>query len=181
MEEKVSLEYQKAQDSAEHYNTMIWTLISVGVGLSLTILYIIQSQEQDPLLELVMSFIGLFVLFYFSYLIESANEKKKWKYHICKKIERENNFIGQNIKTENLPISKMRLFGGSSFGMGVFRIIKVLLYVLYLLASVIIIANLWKAGAITSLLVTSFVCIILAFIGSIITEFLYCSVRYNFE
>ena len=45
LSEKVSLEYQKAQDSAEHYNTMIWALTPVLLGFSIYILYLIYSNE----------------------------------------------------------------------------------------------------------------------------------------
>ena len=94
-ESKIEVEYEKAQDSAEHYDTMVWTLISVGMGFSILILktalldinkenlYLI---EPFPFLSLLF-FLGAATLIYFGHLIEGANEKRNFKYNICKKIE----------------------------------------------------------------------------------------------
>lgn len=179
-EEKILIEYQKAQDSAEHYNTIVWTLMSVGIGLSLIILYKVHSQEQNPLLEMIMLFVGMFVLFYFSYLIESATERKMWKYYVCQRIEWENGFIGQNRKIIYLPISKTKLFGGS-FSMNLFRIIKILMYFFYLVSAILGIAELWKLGAITPLLIFSFILIAGAFVLFVVTEVWYFTIKHNLE
>lgn len=128
--DKVSLEYQKAQDSAEHYNTMIWTLISVGIALSLVILYKVLSEDLGHLLELTLVFIGTFTLFYFSYLIETANERKNFKYGICKKIEESYGFMGQNKGVESLPISS------NEKGMYMLRWIKLMLFCIYFMQMV---------------------------------------------
>jgi len=127
--ERISLEYQKAQDSAEHYDTMVWTLISLGIVASALILYQVWSKNEYNPHGLLLLFMGAFILFYFSYLIESANEKKNLKYAVCKKIEREYNFIGQNILVEELPLAKTNYRG-----IRLLRIMKFLLSAIYFLA-----------------------------------------------
>lgn len=169
---EVLIEYQKAQDSAEHYNTMTWTLVSMGIGFSLTILYmvVVLDNIKNPLLNLIALFTGAFVLFYFSFLIESAYEKKVFKYKICQKIERKLGFIGQNCKVEKLPIS------GLDFkGVYIFRGIKLLLFIFYILAIIIYVR------IESNLLLFAFVCIIVAIIGSTFMEVYYCTRNYDFE
>ena len=71
---------------------------------------------------------GAFSLFYFSFLIESANEKKFHKYSVCKTIEKEYGFKGQNLGVENLYLS-----GDNSNinGMEIMRRARFILYFLY--------------------------------------------------
>jgi hypothetical protein len=133
----ISLTYQKAQDLAEHYNTVMWTLIYIGIGLSLWILYLVwvKRPEISVGLKLVMLLLGSLILFYFSSIIEKSNEKKNRCFKICREIEKEerNNFDCQNkihSLMENLPISN-RMVGG----MGFLRAIKFALFFLYLVGS----------------------------------------------
>jgi hypothetical protein len=116
-EEIILTEYQKAQDSAEHYNTMVWTLFAVGVGFALIMLKVtlLDLKEEMNLLVEVLTlkslilFLGAASLTYFGSLIRGADQKKHFKYEICKKIELENkNFIGQNLGTEFLPLTQDR-------------------------------------------------------------------------
>ncbi len=83
---EVISEYEKAQDSAEHYNTIMWTLTPVLMGLSIYILYLVFSEDYNPNLKIGLLFIGAISLFYFSFVIETAHEKKKLKYGICKEL-----------------------------------------------------------------------------------------------
>ncbi len=109
--EKIGIEYQKAQDSAEHHNTMIWTLMSLGIALSLWILHISWTRKDlDPLYSLIILFFGAYILFYFSYLIEKANKIKKLKYDICKDIEDEFDFFAKQHKKSNSKGSGIKLF-----------------------------------------------------------------------
>ena len=167
------LEYQKAQDSAEHYNTMIWTLISIGIGFSLLILKVVWFEDNDSLLELISLFFGFFSLFYFSFLIESANEKKLLKYHVCKEIETQYGFIGQNFLTDKLPLSKLKLKG-----IDIIRIIKFLLFFFYF-GSVLVtgIVAISESGSYLSLI--SLVCVLFASIGAIAMEVYYLFKRLN--
>lgn len=98
--EEEKLEYTKAQDSAEHYNTIMWTLINIGLGLSLLILYTATTGNSDYILKQPMLIFGLAILAYFSLIIHKSNINKLLKYDICKKIENKHpkKFIGQNNK-----------------------------------------------------------------------------------
>jgi hypothetical protein len=158
------IEYQKAQDSAEHHNNIMWTLINVGIGFSLTILYLAYT-NLEILIKLILLFIGSFALFYFSFIIESSNEMKNKKYDICKQIEKEHNFIGQNNSIENLKISKM------IDGMKIFRLMKATLWILYVasIANLIIISY----KTFNSMVWVGIILNSLAVLGSIIMEITY--------
>lgn len=159
------VEYQKAQDSAEHHNTIMWTLINVGIGFSLTILYLVWTQSLNILTKLVFLFTGTFVLFYFSFIIEKTNETKNLKYNICKRIEKDYNFIGQNRLTENLKVSKMFK------GMLIFRSMKILLWIFY---SILIISySIIGFKDFNFIFLIGFIMNILAILGSIIAEIIY--------
>ena len=152
IEQKVLVEYQKAQDSAEHYNTMIWTLVSLGFALSLWIInnfYTNKSIEPDYLL--LTLFFGTFVLAYFSKLVEKANKNKNLKYDICKDIEEKYGFVGkQHINTS-----------GSS-GIGIFRFITLFIFAGYF--ATIFLGPFWNEKSIVQIiwakgiLMFSFIC-----------------------
>lgn len=128
--EEDSLIYQKAQDSAEHYNTMIWTLTSVLLAFSITILYLVSTNNYAILLNIILLLFGFFSLFYFSTLIELANETKCHNYDICKKIETEYGLRKNHSLVDKLPIHKEL----KKRGMKLLRIAKKVLYLLYLFA-----------------------------------------------
>jgi len=170
-EEKRMIEYQKAQDSAEYYNSMIWTLMSIGIAVSLIILHIFWTNRPEILYSLAMLFIGAFVLFYFSYLIEGAHEKKKYKYGICKKIEREYRFLGQNFGVDNLPISK------NKYGIKMFRWMKITLFLLYLFSIIFGLGSAVIEGKVSSILTWSTIFVLFAIIGSLLMEVYYWKVN----
>lgn len=104
--QKRFIEYEKAQDSAEHYNTMCWTLTSLLLAFSISIVSILFNSLNNPNPTIYFKIIlfggGLFSLIYFNFLIEKANAIKEIKYHLCKKIESRHLFLGQNLLTEEL-------------------------------------------------------------------------------
>ena len=144
-EDVLLIEYQKAQDSAEHYDTMTWTLMSVGIGFSLLMLKVVILDLKESMnllidiltLQGIILFLGTASLTYFGLLIRGANQKKLLKYEICKKIELENKgFIGQNLGTEFLLLTKER------WGMGFFYLVKTVLLLFFLaFASVVLIKS----------------------------------------
>lgn len=74
------VDYQTAQGSAEHYNQMIWIVFSVGVALSILILYKIWIQEISLERWLAKSFIAIFgycVLIYCVFTLENFRIKKE--------------------------------------------------------------------------------------------------------
>jgi hypothetical protein len=128
----ITLTYQKAQDLAEHYNTIMWTLIYIGIGLSSWILYLvwIKRPEISVGLKLVMLLFGSLILSYFSLIIEKSSKRKNKCFEICQKIEKE----GKNNFTHKLHHSMGDLFPSryKSGGMVLLRVIKLLLFFLYL-------------------------------------------------
>ena len=167
IEEKRMIEYQKAQDSAEHYNTMMWTLMALGIVGSLTILHIFWTNRPEITYSLMMLFVGVFVLFYFSYLIEGAHEKKKWKYKICKDIERDYGFLGQNLHIDNLPVSR------SKFCIKIFRAMKFTLFLLYLFSIFFGLGSAVIEGKVSPFLTWGTRSVVLAIVGSLIMEVYY--------
>ena len=74
---------ESTQKSAEHYNTMIWTIFSVGVFLSLFVLKEVWDHKLNfGYKHFFMSFLGFFVLFYCILTIESFGQKKSLMYNI---------------------------------------------------------------------------------------------------
>lgn len=99
-------EYEKAQDSAEHYNQMIWILIPAFFGF---VFYIVANYDslKIPFLDqpgLIM--VASFALFFMGILVEGAHAKVLLKYNICKTIEKQMKFIGQNSLVDNLGIGQ---------------------------------------------------------------------------
>jgi len=131
-----TLEYERAQESAQHYNTMIWTLVSIGIAFSILILKTVLYEELKTewirynfLIGLITLFLGFYSLFYFGLLIEKANEKMRFKYDICKAIEEKHKkdlvFL-QHLKTDLLPLHKI-----NPKGIVVQRIMRFLLFIIY--------------------------------------------------
>jgi len=92
------LEYQKAQDSAEHHDRMAWFTSSVLVvasiylfGSLLSIMY-----EAELFLILFGCGIGFLLIFINMIIFYGAQEIKVKKYRLCKKIEEQFNSILEN-------------------------------------------------------------------------------------
>ena len=77
------LKCEKIHDSAEHYDTMIWTIFSVGIAFSLYILYIVWPFKTSiGAMQFFISVLGFLVLFYSILLIESFGQKKILMYRL---------------------------------------------------------------------------------------------------
>lgn len=91
--------------SAEHYNIMIWTVFSVGIGLSL---YILNGAWANKLnmrtIDFVRLVLGFFVLFYCILSIESFGQKKTIMYKIYNK---QNKNISLNRIIGELPYTRI--------------------------------------------------------------------------
>ena len=87
MDKKESmLKYEKAHVSAENYNTLIWTVFSIGIAFSLYILYIVWPFKTSiGAMQFFMSILGFLVLFYCTLTLESFNQKKSLMYKIFDK------------------------------------------------------------------------------------------------
>ena len=96
------VEYQKAQDSAEHHDTLLWT-VSGLVLVALTIFF--QSITKDVL----ASVLGLILLFALWVFANSFRYYKNISYNRCKDIEKT---LGMNhhITKMNFCISQWNIF-----------------------------------------------------------------------
>ncbi|MBI2056996.1 hypothetical protein HYT91_01955 [Candidatus Pacearchaeota archaeon] len=93
------INYDKAQEIAMHYNIKIWTVFSVGIALSLWILYKIWIENSlDEIIKIAMLMLGYLVLIYCSLAVESFGQKKELYYRI-------KNEISRNARTEERLIN----------------------------------------------------------------------------
>ena len=155
---------------------MIWVLISIGIGLVLLILDRVLKGEYSGLNQLLMLFIGAFVLFYFSYVIESANNKKILKYNICKNIEKDYGLVGHNYLTEYLPLVKSKVNG-----IIIFRLIKVLLFLFYVMLIIVTIASMHIKGELYIWIWVPITFVGLGIIGAIVMEYYYWKTKLNIK
>jgi hypothetical protein len=158
-------EYEKAQDSAEHHNNMIWTLTALGIVGSLIILHIFWTNRPNILYSILMLFMGALILFYFSYLVEGAHSKKIIKYKVCQEIERDYGFIGQNLRVED-----KRIFTG---GIKIFRTIIMLIFFLYAISTIFALGVADIGGEVNSVLIWTVILDLLAITLSLIMEIIY--------
>ena len=129
---EVIMGYEKAQDSAEHHNTMIWVLMPIALSFwlyMLKILFLERTLEGPYWVPFVILSFAVSSMVIFSSLIESANEKKMLKYELCKAIERAYNLIRQHEITEKLDYS-------IKSGIYVFRVTEFVLFMSYFLTFV---------------------------------------------
>lgn len=88
------INYDKAQEIAMHYNMKIWTVFSIGIALSLWILYKIWVENSlDEIIKIAMLILGYLVLIYCTLAVESFGQKKELYYRI-------KNEISKNARTE---------------------------------------------------------------------------------
>jgi hypothetical protein len=86
------VEYQAAQDSAQHHDNLIWSITSVVWGASLLMLGFLLGRTSDPSskpIVLLLSVLGIFLnvkVWIYTYQLASV---KIQKYERCKAIERQ--------------------------------------------------------------------------------------------
>src|SRR3989344_5639328 len=104
MKRELISECEKAQDTAEHYNLLIWTVFSVGIALSLYILNRVWSDKTAfGAMQFFMSILGFLVLFYCILAIESFGQKKALMYEVLNK----NTKNKWKQKIERLPFCRL--------------------------------------------------------------------------
>jgi hypothetical protein len=93
--------YEKVHDSAEHYNLITWTVFSIGVALSLYVLYVVWPLKTSiGAMQFFMSIFGFLVLFYCILSIESFGQKKNLMHKIFNKGAKK---FDLELKIKNLP------------------------------------------------------------------------------
>ena len=86
MKKELMLKFEKAHNSAENYNSIIWTIFGIGIALSLWILFRVWPSKMNlGAMQFFMSIFGFLVLFYCILSIESFGQKKTLLYKIFNK------------------------------------------------------------------------------------------------
>jgi len=83
-------EYQKAQDSAEHHDSLLWTMISIVWAGNLVLIGLVMSTigvHQDKLLATLLAFLGFVLLVAACVLAFLFASVKNQKYERCKTLE----------------------------------------------------------------------------------------------
>jgi hypothetical protein len=84
-------EYAAAQDSAQHHDSITWTVISIVWGASLVLMgFILSNLKDQPLRPLltVLCILGILLTACVWYARGKLNEIKKQKYERCKELEK---------------------------------------------------------------------------------------------
>lgn len=89
-DEELLAEYQAAQNSAQHHDTIIWSINSVVWGASLLLLGFLLNRSPDPSMKLIVTLVSilgiLLIIKVWTYTFQLA-ELKRQKYNRCKEIE----------------------------------------------------------------------------------------------
>ena len=89
-DDQLMVEYQAAQDSAQHHDNLIWSITSIMWGASLVLLgFIIQAVANPALASLIVAATVLGILLNLCVLLAvlQLNSVKNQKYDRCKEIE----------------------------------------------------------------------------------------------
>lgn len=91
IDNELLVEYQAAQDSAQHHDTLIWLINSVIWSASLILLGLLLKSSPDRSMILIVSIVSLLGIFLvikvWIYTFQLAELKRK-KYERCKEIEK---------------------------------------------------------------------------------------------
>jgi hypothetical protein len=85
------VEYQKAQDSAQHHASMSWTATSIIWAASLVLIGFVYNNLTDSKLALLLTFIcvlGTLLIIIVNLMVISLEKTMKSKYRRCKEIEK---------------------------------------------------------------------------------------------
>jgi hypothetical protein len=86
------VEYQAAQDSAEHHDNLVWTVTSTMWGASLILLGFTFGQIGKPglgALIIIISFLGISLSVFVWIFALQLNNLKRQKYERCRELEEE--------------------------------------------------------------------------------------------
>lgn len=91
------LEYGKAQDSAEHHDSLVWITTSVILGASVVLIGVvldyISKNQFNPIIATAISSLGLILILFQIYLQRGFRHARNYKYEECKRIEKDLNKI----------------------------------------------------------------------------------------
>lgn len=88
--EVLLVEYGKAQDSAQHHDTIVWSVISITWAAELVLLGFVVSSLGNIRLRIIITalcFLGAFMVAFQWYVQKLSRTVRKQKYDRCKEIE----------------------------------------------------------------------------------------------
>lgn len=111
-ENKFLTEYIKAQDSAEHHDTLIWT--ATGVACAANIALLIFAVREDtflnyPITSTLLGLLGILLIICVWVLSDAFIALKKRKYDRCKELERKFGFKQHLNESKYYPRGRQRL------------------------------------------------------------------------
>lgn len=89
--EALLVEYQAAQDSAQHHDSLVWTTTGIIWGASLVLLGFVIQNMNDPRLKLsiiAISILTILLLVYLWLIALTFGSVRNQKYARCKEIEK---------------------------------------------------------------------------------------------
>jgi len=89
-DDNLRVEYQAAQDSAQHHDNLVWQVTSVMLGASLVLMGFVVNALKDTSLRpvvTVLSLLGIALTICVSVFAVQFNAVKSHKYDRCKEIE----------------------------------------------------------------------------------------------
>lgn len=85
------VEYEKAQDSAQHHDTLVWTVVSfIFSGMLVLLGFVVSSLDKPQLKDVLYAVSGLGVLVTLAAILIALqfNSIKRFKYERCREIEK---------------------------------------------------------------------------------------------
>jgi len=153
------IEYEKAYDSANHYENYIWITFSTIVLLSLWILYAVcVNNEININVKITMAVFGFLLCIYSILVVVNLNQKRRIKYAIIDIIEKEKKAKGEKI-FEKINYLKIRNFG-------VLLILFIILFLYFIVFSIFLLKISLVVSCLYYLFCTSLLLVIIFFTDS---------------
>lgn len=112
-EKKFLTEYSKAQDSAEHHDTLIWTSTGVACAANIALLIFVIRKEtflNYPITSTLLGLLGMLLIGSVWFLADALIALKKRKYDRCKELERKFGFKQHLNESKHYPAGRQRGF-----------------------------------------------------------------------
>ena len=112
-ENKFLTEYAKAQDSAEHHDTLIWTATGVACAANIALLIFVIRKDallNYPITSTLLGVLGMLLIVSVWLVANALIELKKKKYDRCKDLEKKLGFCQHLDTQEYYPVGRQRRF-----------------------------------------------------------------------
>ena len=102
-----TVEYQAAQDSAQHHDSLVWTVTSIMWGAGLVLLGLVHSERLEQLAMVSLSIFGMALSIIVPILVRGLRRIKRHRYERCQELEREHGF---HLHTETPPTHQWMIY-----------------------------------------------------------------------